>query len=574
MANQEREERRAENLIWNAAQDYSIRPEYAAFDQEGRADLYFNHIIGAVYRYYDFDRLAELFHYFQRKPNGSLYADLLWLGLENSAFGRAKADCPALIGLRECYARTFLNQRQLGTGQELMGTLKTGHYRRVLGQDAALPPYETKLLDAIEFSPELTTEEVVKQMNWVLGTFFLNRTFQELDDMGGGRVSKQGFRLPGRLREKTSSVRRIGWWDQNGGNEGHAARERRVHNPLWFSVPNTKALREYVESCFGASMFPLTKLQEIEEKLCTGNHKDCHLHFTRGGPGVEPPAGSEREEGKRLRGFVRRQRAANLAYFQAHATENEVTIHRLTEQIRNSILLRLEPDIRRTRAGRLCPERIWRGQYLHDSRLFETVIPGQMGNLMVDLLLDGSASQRDQQEKVANQGYLIAESLTRCQIPVRVSSFCAVSGCTVIQVLRDYGETGRNQNIFNYTAVGWNRDGLALRAMGYLMEQESCEHRLLLILSDASPNDDQRLPGAGFFRPGRDYGGEIGVKDVAAEVNALRKLGFWVLCIFTGSDRELPAAQKIYGRDLARIRSVSWFADTVGRLIQNRIREL
>ena len=64
------------------------------------------------------------------------------------------------------------------------------------------------------------------------------------------------------------------------------------------------------------------------------------------------------------------------------------------------------------------------------------------------------------------------------------------------------------------------------------------------------------------------------MKDVAAEVSALRKKGVWVLCVFTGGDRELPAARAIYGKDLARIRSVGWFADTVGRLIQDRIREL
>ena len=42
------EKRRARNLIWNAAADYSFEPDFKAYDEDGRADLYWNSIIGAV----------------------------------------------------------------------------------------------------------------------------------------------------------------------------------------------------------------------------------------------------------------------------------------------------------------------------------------------------------------------------------------------------------------------------------------------------------------------------------------------------------------------------------------------
>lgn len=570
MASREVEERRAANLIWNAAQDYGIKPEYEAFDKAGQPDFYFNSIIGTVYRCYDFDQLSELFHYFRQKPNGDLYTDILWLGLENCAFGRGKEARPVLEELREQYARDFLAGHH--TGQELMEHLKIGHYQRVLGQNPQLSPYETHLLDALEFSPTLSTQEIVKAMNRILDTFFLNRTFRELDDMGGSRISKQGFRLPRRARTKSSTIRHIGWGGDSGGQGGDAPeRGKRVHNPLWYSQPNEKALREYVADCFGKSMFRLTETVELEQTLCTGNHRDCYLHFTRG---EFPPEEQPRGEGKRLRVLARQQQQANRAYYQANLTQNLLTITRLTERIRNSILIRMEPTQLQTRAGVLQSGQVWRSIYLHDERVFLKTLQSEVGNLTVDILLDGSASQRNQQEKVANQGYIIAESLTRCHIPVRVTSFCSVSGCTVLHVLRDYGDSGRNRSIFDYTAMGWNRDGLAIRAMGSLMGREACEHKLLIILSDANPNDDQKLPRDSFFHAGRDYGGELGVKDVAAEVSRLRQQGVWVLCVFTGDDRDLPAAKKIYGKDLARIPAISWFADTVGRLIQDRIREL
>ena len=74
--------------------------------------------------------------------------------------------------------------------------------------------------------------------------------------------------------------------------------------------------------------------------------------------------------------------------------------------------------------------------------------------------------------------------------------------------------------------------------------------------------------------PGRDYTGPLAVEDVAREVSALRRRGVRVLCVFTGRDDELPAAQAIYGRDVARIPSITLFADIVGRLIQTCLRDL
>ena len=64
------------------------------------------------------------------------------------------------------------------------------------------------------------------------------------------------------------------------------------------------------------------------------------------------------------------------------------------------------------------------------------------------------------------------------------------------------------------------------------------------------------------------------LKDAAAEAGALRKRGLSPVCIFTGSDRELPGAREIYGRDLVRIPAVGWFADAVGKLIQGKIQGL
>ena len=47
-----------------------------------------------------------------------------------------------------------------------------------------------------------------------------------------------------------------------------------------------------------------------------------------------------------------------------------------------------------------------------------------------------------------------------------------------------------------------------------------------------------------------------------------------VMCVFTGDDEDVASAKLVYGRDFARIRSLSMFADTVGMLISNQIKNL
>ena len=55
------EKRRARNLIWNAAADYSFEPDFKAYDEDGRADLYWNSIIGAVRKNYGAETIEGLF---------------------------------------------------------------------------------------------------------------------------------------------------------------------------------------------------------------------------------------------------------------------------------------------------------------------------------------------------------------------------------------------------------------------------------------------------------------------------------------------------------------------------------
>ena len=140
-------------------------------------------------------------------------------------------------------------------------------------------------------------------------------------------------------------------------------------------------------------------------------------------------------------------------------------------------------------------------------------------------------------------------------------------------LLKEQGYKG-NLALHPYLASGWNRDGLALRAVDWLLRRSGEQQRLLLILTDANPNDDTRLPGTGNQVFSRDYSGRPAVADAAEEATALRRHGNPPLCLFSGREGDLSSARTIYGRDVVRLPSVGWFAQTVGKIIQGRLQAL
>ena len=327
-------------------------------------------------------------------------------------------------------------------------------------------------------------------------------------------------------------------------------------------------IRKYAAACFGKSMLTPAELADAERTCCTGHHRGCVLHFTRG---EAPETG---EAPTREWEQIQEQTERNRAYFQAHFAQNRLEIQRLAQQLQNTILLLQEDGSLRCRAGRVNPALAWRAPSLGDGRVFDRQQPNTLGDLIVDILLDASASQNRRQEQLATQGYILAEALTRCAIPVRVLSYCSVSGCTVLREYLDYRENQGNNRIFEFAAAGWNRDGLALRAVDWLLRRSGEQQRLLLILTDANPNDDTRLPGTGNQVFSRDYSGRPAVADAAEEATALRRHGNPPLCLFSGREGDLSSARTIYGRDVVRLPSVGWFAQTVGKIIQGRLQAL
>ena len=567
------QKRRAQNLIWNAAGDYSFEPEFKAYDQEGLADLYWNSIIGAVRKSCGAEPLKALFDSFEGCVDQHLYEQLVWIGLENAVFQQEAPCRPALPSLRRRYAQDVVALAKRLKRDTIIDILEEAHFIRALDQEPELSPHDLALLNALEFSPEYHGQALVdhaqdflhEQFGFVPGE---TQAAEEVE------LKRKRFFFPG-IRRRTKAdlpaVRGFGYGfgehtPPEGTRKQSGPPQRRITDLT--VAQSEEALRSYIRDFFGPPLYNPTEMSKIQEELCTGDHKNCKLYYAKGDDSLDHT----------VRGYAGAQRKAalkqmkkNREAYDADLVRHRASIVRLTARIRNAMMAYLQPTQVRSSSGMLDPGILWRGLELDDDKVFRKEINTDPGDLSVDILLDASTSQLDRQEAVAAQGYMIAESLTRCQIPVRVSSFCSLSGYTVLTRYRDYFETDQNERIFHYFTTGCNRDGLAIKALGHQLQDSPCEHKLVILLSDAKPNDVVKVMRDGSFL---DYAEDNGVHNTAREVRTLVYQDISVICVFTGDDEDIPAAHTIYGRNFARIRSLEQFADTVGTLIQNQIRSL
>ncbi len=568
-------QRRALNQIWNGAGKYGFEPLFLSLDSQGNPNFYLNIIVGCVCKWYGEEEPARIFDAWSGDRRHALLDDLAWLFLESTVFLRELSERPVLEELRKEYARGFFAKEQTLSRQEWMAknqlsyTMQTARWKAVLGKKPPfMTPYEKELASALA-PGSLKQEELFQAVMDVFARFHLfngkGRTPYALRFHLTGRWAQ----MAGRLAQKEithTDVVSAGRGTGAGEGEGSAFSLRAAKILL---KEDADADRLYIESCFGPPLISARELLMAEQKLCTGVHRGCHLWYTAGVPRPEKTAGGE---AGRLAEQALLQAERNRLAFAADNALYQNAVRRLTEQIQNELLVYAQPEEERAVSGKLDSARAWRAAVLSDARVFERKENVSWPGFSVELLLDASTSRMHCQETVAAQAYILAESLFRCGVPVRVSSFCSLRGYTILRVLK--GFQGKSRDVFRYFASGWNRDGLALRAAGELLFSTPEEKRLLLLLTDAGPNDSHRIPPGEKYPFGHDYADAPAVEDTAREVRNLQRQGIRVGAVFMGPGMYVPAAKIIYGKNLARIRTMDQLAEAAGRLISEEIRAL
>ena len=569
--------RRAKNMVWTAAEDYGYEPDFLSFWQDGEPDFYTNSIIGYAHKWYGSDAMSRFIESFNHSVHRDIYDGLLWFALENCAYQREVKERPLLKELRREYATTFLEQELFRSRQQWMAqnstvyALQAARCRAILGKDRKLrSPRERRLYDELTFTGELTSEQLIRRVTDVLQQYY---HYDGKPDpfTFSYRILKYLHALIQRalpLKVVRSEALHIGMSSEQNcfahtwGNNGIAVGRR---------VQHEEKDREYIEHCFGHSLYPEEECRRLDRLLCSGPHAFCHIYFTDG------QRRDLEEEDPAIRQTIRdseKQRMINEKHYQEKRHIYQNSIVRLTEQIHNAIFVYPQPLPVLARTGKLAVSQIWRAWYLKDNRVFQEKFEEERPEFSVDLLLDGSASCLDYQELIAAQGYVIARSLQNCRIPVQVSCFSSLRGYTVLHRFFTYGETDKNSRIFSYFAAGWNRDGLALRGISHLMKDSGYKNKILILLTDASPNDAHKISeeDSVVFK---DYSDKAGIRDTAREVRSLRKEGIRVLAILNGVFGDSESATQIYGKDnFTRIEKMDQLSQAAGKLIQRQIQEL
>ena len=516
----ELQKRRADNIIWNCANDYSFTPDFKAYDRNGNVDLYWNIIFGSARRHYEYEKLEALFAMLGKYRDAAVYETVFWTALEPILF-----------------------RRELGA-------------RPVLG--AMRPePSETEL----KLEDGMTTEEIVKAAR----QFF----YERYGLYGDGKIRLK-YRLPHLRRMSVDSFLQRGPIIRHEQGLYHGDLPGYSGRYTLGSKLNESDLRAFLETKFGKSIYPPERIMQLEKQLCSGNHKFTHLFYTAGE--ISELRGIyntfEMHQRKRQQEVV----AGNRAYFQKNLRQNRLHVQQDRIHDIGGELCDQQPAERKANSGALDPALAWRADRLGDEKVFKRIENANAGDMSVDILLDASHSQINRTAKISSQAYIIAEALARCRVPCRVMSFCSMSGFTILRLFNDYSASGDNNSIFDYYAEGCNRDGLAIRAAGNLVKQAPYEHKMLIVLSDVKPLDAAAKIRKNERDIGVPYDTVWALTDTAHEVRRLRTDGISVICIFTGEDDNLPSAKIVYGQDFVRIRDFSYFADTVGKLIIDQMK--
>lgn len=573
------QQRRAINLVWTASGDYQFEPQFLALKSNGEPDFYMNCVIGLVHKWFGDETQKRLFAHWTGDVRQSTFDDLAWLALENAVYEKELPERPVLEALRYTHAEEFfaseyqLSRQEWMDKNQLVYSLQSERWKKVLSQKPSLlAPWEKGLGEALACPGTMSGEELEAA---VLAAF---KKYLQFD---GTVHKKEPFRLHfgdkwAPLLTKLMPVEIVRTDDLTIGRSAAVGENGmvRASNALRAQLHSNEREtqdRNYIERCFGRSIYSPQRLARIEQQLCTGNHLGCHLWFTRGENAPDKPVSADTQ---RLYEQAEEQAKRNRAAFSHDNALYQNALLRLTEQIRNCMLVHQQPDRVTARQGFLDGTKVWREPILRDDRVFLRADEEPHPGFTVDLMLDGSASRLHCQETIAIQGYILAKSLATCGIPVRVTSFCSLRGYTVLRVLKDLGDKNGERRVFDYFAAGWNRDGLALRGAGELMRSAPADKHLLILLTDASPDDSHKILPSGKIPLSRDYDGQAGIDDTADEVRALRAQGVRVAAVFMGENESVPAANAIYGRDLARIRRMDQLAAAAGRLIQTEIQEL
>lgn len=571
-------ENRMKNLMWAVSGDYSldIQPDVASFKKSKYIAVYDAVKQGAFARYFNKDEFGlYLLKKVYRGADESTLVSIAQLCIESAVWRRSGAERPGIFDLRRKAFEDLLEFDFGVMGATLLGRVKLLLLRSYLSGElsgekrllqiarriTALEQADTTMA-IIRTIDQIYNSEIDKHFEQEHGTLeeILAVSTQQLQDFDwqdylNEEAAEQNLeRMLEQMTESSFSMLEEEDKEQKGGG-----------GAVYLSEEAVKKMASYIELNYGRTYLSEAEQKRLNYKICQGTHGDCSLHFTEGilNGMVKVNAQSE---------YARKTKENNLRAYRQNRRVTQSNIRILADVLKKSLVLRSQQESCLSEYGELLPARLWNVGRTSNTKLFEKNTKRDESDFVVDVLIDGSGSQRCRQSEVALQAYIISEALSKAGIPHRVMAFCTFWDFTVMRRFREYDE-GReaNDRIFEFYGSSNNRDGLAIRAAAAGLRERTEEHKILIVLSDGKPNDIiVNRPNSKNPAP---YFGEYAIRDTAAEVRKLRNEGIAVLGVFVGEEQDLQAERKIFGKDFAYIRSIDNFSNVVARYLKKQLLE-
>lgn len=577
-------ENRIRNLLWTVSGDYTLemKPDVSLFLRSRAIALYDGIKQGALARFYDKNLL------------GLYLVKKVFLQAEEGALTVAAQLCiEEAIGDRLCQERPGVRTMQLQTFEDILdqefeilpgegdwlGRLKIAVLRDHLSSsgypvEKRLEEYRNMVYQAREAADTMELIRIIDRVyNTVVDPEFekthgslsdvMAVTLEELTEFGWeDYLSEEMYEEALEAYVEQLSNRMTGL--ENASVTEEMEEKRNTQHKVTVLPPEVlEKAHTYVELNFGSTYLTPREEKRMNSLMCRDIHSDCSLYFTEGILKNPVKRNYQYEYAKRLRN-------KNIWLYHEKHRMVKRNISALTELLKKSLVLRSETTHVFSDRGTIVPSRLWRVGRSREASIFQRELKGDARDFVVDVLIDASGSQMSRQGEVALQAYMISEALSNVEIPHRVMSFCTFWDYTILHRFREYDDPREeNENIFNYVTSSNNRDGLALKTVGYGLLQREEEKKILIVLSDGRPYDViVNRPNA---RNPQPYQGKYAVADTATEVRRLRNLGVSVLGVFAGEEKDLQTEKKIFGKDFAYIRDISGFSRIVGRYLTKQL---
>jgi len=166
------QQRKAKNIIWTAAENYQVEPQFLSFDHQGQANFFLNLIIGLVYKWLDWEKLEAFFGCFEGTALESTYDGLLWLALEQVVYEKELPLRPVLEELRREHSHNMMNMAAWLVENNRLVQYQVAWCQVNLGKKPFLMPWDRRMLEELRFKGNWDTDRIIQEFRRIVRQYF------------------------------------------------------------------------------------------------------------------------------------------------------------------------------------------------------------------------------------------------------------------------------------------------------------------------------------------------------------------------------------------------------------------